>query len=159
MSAENSSAHPESAGEPTSPVSEAAAREIIAQIKVDSARTSVPVKRALADPAAFDVDPAGVWSRTSRHGAETLNVTSARQDLTGYQELASAVGGYRSGNAQCTQSFRFSQNAPAKQIPTLLMCWRISAGRSVYTVAANPDGRPSLARSLATIDREWATLT
>jgi hypothetical protein len=89
----------------------------------------------------------------------TLRVVSARGDLTGSKELLwVADGGHPVGNARCSQKFRFNAKSAVTEKPTLLICWRTSAIRSVYTVAVNLDGRPSEKASVATIDKVWAEL-
>jgi hypothetical protein len=90
----------------------------------------------------------------------TLKVVSAREDLTGQRELAwVADGGEPVGSSRCTQTFRFSGGTTAAERPTLLVCWRTSAEKSVYTVAVDLDGRPSKQASVAEIDKTWAKLT
>jgi hypothetical protein len=89
----------------------------------------------------------------------TLKVVSARGDLTGSKELLwVADGGHPVGNARCSQKFRFNSKSDVTEKPTLLICWRTSATRSVYTVAVTLDGRPSEQASVATIDKVWAQL-
>lgn len=89
----------------------------------------------------------------------TLRVVSARADLTGQRELAwVADSGYRVGTARCTQNFRLPPGTPARVRPTMLICWRTSAARSVYTVAVDIDRPPSAPASVAAIDRVWSTL-
>jgi hypothetical protein len=89
----------------------------------------------------------------------TMSVVSARADLTGRRELGWVVdAGIRVGSSRCTQTFRIEPGSAARERPTLLLCWRTSAQRSVYTVAIDLDGRPSKQESVAEIDRVWATL-
>ena len=93
-----------------------------------------------------------------RDGA-TLQVVSARRDLTGQRELAWAADQGRAvGAVRCTQNFRFTAGAKASEKPTLLVCWRISANRSVYSIAVTAAGRPSMTASAAAIDRRWSKL-
>lgn len=88
----------------------------------------------------------------------TLRVVSARADLTGVRELAwAADDGVPVGDARCTQNFHFS-NAPAAEKPTLLLCWRTSPSKSVYTIAVTLKGRPSTETSVAAIDKQWDKL-
>jgi hypothetical protein len=89
----------------------------------------------------------------------TLKVVSARLDLTGQRELSLAADeGLPVGDARCTQNFRFSADAPAVEKPTLLLCWRTSAARSVYTIATSVKGPPSAAASVAAINQRWAEM-
>jgi len=89
----------------------------------------------------------------------TLRVVSANSDLTGQRELAwVADKGQPVGDARCTQNFRIGPGAPARVRPTLLICWRTSAQRSVYTVAVDVDHRPSPKASVDELDRVWNEL-
>jgi hypothetical protein len=98
-------------------------------------------------------------SGSHKHDGSTLRIVSARQDLTGYRELAwVADKGTAVGDADCSQKFRFSADTAAKEKPTLLVCWRTSAERSVYTVMVDPSGRPSKQDSVAALDKRWAEL-
>ena len=62
------------------------------------------------------------------------------------------------GNARCTQTITLSNDVPASARPTLMLCWRVGAQKSVYTVAIKADGRPAAKTSVALIDKEWARL-
>jgi hypothetical protein len=90
---------------------------------------------------------------------EELRLYSARLDMTGQKQLA-WVGdqGERVGDASCTKNVHFSADVKPHVRPTLLLCWRVSADKSVYTVAVNLDGHPSAAKSVAAIDKEWKRL-
>lgn len=89
----------------------------------------------------------------------TFRVVSAPTDLSGQHELAwLADSGHRVGDAQCTQNFRIGQNASAYIRPTMLICWRTSPTKSVYTVAVNLDQTPSEEDSVAKIEEIWATM-
>ncbi|WP_148308129.1 hypothetical protein [Actinoplanes friuliensis] len=91
-----------------------------------------------------------------RTTGETLKVYSAKDDLTGQKELAwVADGGESVGDARCTQKIRVSPDAPAKERPTLLLCWRTSETKSVYTVSVSVHGVPSKKKSVAAITKEW----
>jgi hypothetical protein len=88
-----------------------------------------------------------------------LQVVSARLDLTGQRELTWAADeGLPVGDARCTQKFRFSAGASVVEKPTLLLCWRTSASRSVYTIATSVKGPPSADASIAAINQRWAEL-
>jgi len=89
----------------------------------------------------------------------TLKVVSARLDLTGQRELSWIVDeGAPVGDAHCTQKFRIMAGGPVAVKPTLLVCWRTSTAKSVYTVAINMAGKPSRKASVAAIGEEWARL-
>lgn len=122
----------------------------------DQVRRPLPPVNGNAAPAASEVT---VTNTGSLREGGTLRVVSARQDLTGHRELRwAADAGEAVGTARCTQNFRLSAGAPAKERPTMLLCWRTSAERSVYTIAVSADGRPSKAASVAVIDQRWAQL-
>ena len=89
-----------------------------------------------------------------------VKVVSARQDLTGKRELSWVAGqaGEKVGDARCSQSISLSPDVPAKERRTLLLCWRTSAGKSVYTIAVDPKARPSKQRSVAELTRVWSSL-
>jgi hypothetical protein len=94
-----------------------------------------------------------------REDGKMLRVVSARKDLTGYDELAWVAGaGKRVGSSRCTQEIRLSNEQKPKKRPTLLLCWRTSAERSVYTVAVNVKQKPSQRESVAAINKAWAKL-
>ncbi|MCY1145359.1 hypothetical protein OWR29_45785 [Actinoplanes sp. Pm04-4] len=94
-----------------------------------------------------------------RKGGKTLRIVSARQDLTGLRELAwVADEGKPAGKARCTQNIRLYNNPKPRERPTLLLCWRTTADKSVYTVAVDVNERPSTAESLKAIERRWAEM-
>jgi hypothetical protein len=90
----------------------------------------------------------------------SMRVVSAKGDLTGQRELAwPADEGTKVGDARCTQNFQFNaQSAPGIR-PTLMICWRTSKDKSVYTVAVDVANKPSAQNSVAVLDREWNSLT
>jgi hypothetical protein len=90
----------------------------------------------------------------------TMRIVSARQDLTGQRELAWAADqGVPVGNARCTKKIRLSPDAEIREIPTLLLCWRTSAAKSVYVIAVKRNGGPSKQASVSEIERVWAKLS
>jgi hypothetical protein len=94
-----------------------------------------------------------------REDRATLRVVSARGDLTGQRELAMVAGkGKPVGDAFCSQMIRVSAGAKAEKKPNLLLCWRTSARKSVFTVAVDLDGAPSEEKSVAAIGKEWQAL-
>lgn len=135
--------------------------EQIAAARSAAATATNQVRRPMspADARVATVQDTEVTTSTVRRGGETLTVKSARQDLTGYAELRLAADeGKKVGNARCTNKIRASAGAPATERPTLLLCWRTSAQRSVFTLAVKVTGRPSQAASVAAIDKAWAKL-
>ncbi|GAB7041707.1 MULTISPECIES: hypothetical protein [Catenuloplanes] len=88
-----------------------------------------------------------------------LRVASARTDLTGYQELAWVTDDTtKVGDVECTNKIRLSPDVPATERPTLLICWRLSGTKSVYTVAVDMDGRPAPEESVAALSKRWQEL-
>ncbi|GAA3336354.1 hypothetical protein GCM10020358_08180 [Amorphoplanes nipponensis] len=123
------------------------------------AKATAQVFRPLPDAAVAEVDEDDVTTTTVRRDGETVRVMSARADLTGYRELAWTVDdGIKFGDVRCTSKVRLSKDVKPRERPTLLLCWRTSSTRSVYTVAVKPDGRPSAALSATTIDQAWDKL-
>jgi hypothetical protein len=120
--------------------------------------SSVPrqIGAAAAAPAAqITVTESGSMSRD---GA-TLRVVSALGDLSGQRELGwVADDGQPVGTSYCSQNFHYSAGVPAGENPALLVCWRISAVKSVIAVAVSDRGRPSAANAVAAIDRRWESL-
>jgi len=132
-------------------------RAAVAAARADGAAHSRPILHAVAPPAGAATGP--VRERNEKTAQGTIRVVSARYDLTGQRELGLAGDdGDPVGSARCTQRVKFSAEAAAQVKPSLLLCWRTSAGRSVVTLAAVPGGHPSSARSVAAIDKEWAAL-
>ncbi|MEV6493884.1 hypothetical protein AB0M20_35470, partial [Actinoplanes sp. NPDC051633] len=123
-------------------------------------RAGVKITRPLSQtPADRSVTAADLTVSQTSSGRATLKVVSARKNLAGYRELGwVADDGEPVGAAQCSQTFRFNAGMKPAEKPALLICWRTSATRSVYTIATNPDGRPSKQASVAAIDRQWERL-
>ncbi|GIE06578.1 hypothetical protein [Paractinoplanes durhamensis] len=131
--------------------------EQIRQAREKAAADGYPVQKALT--AGPNVPTGPVDERTEKHKGGILRVITARHDLTGQRELLwPANGGKRVGDAECTQTFRFSNNDKASTKPNLLLCWKTSAKRSVITMMIDQDGKPSGAESVKVIDQEWAKL-
>ena len=135
--------------------------EMIEEVKGTAAKAN-NVRRPLPQPATTVAGKDVTVTETgslNKDGA-TLRVVSARADLTGQRELA-LVGdaGQPVGDARCTQSVRFTAGGTPVEKPSLMICWRTSAGRSVYTVAVVKQGRPSAETSVAAISKQWAKLS
>jgi hypothetical protein len=110
-------------------------------------------------PAVVDVDVTVSSSGSLPKDHRTLRVVTARSDLTGQRELAwAADAGYAVGKAKCTQNFRFSETSRVGERPTMLLCWRTSAQKSVVVIAVDIDKRPSAQKSVATLNRIWSRL-
>ncbi|WP_433080564.1 hypothetical protein ACQP1P_43460 [Dactylosporangium sp. CA-052675] len=98
-------------------------------------------------------------SETTSPDRTTLRIVSARADLTGQRELAwVADDGHAVGDAHCSQNFRLSANQPVSHKPNMLICWRVSTAKSVFTVLIDQSGHPSEADSVAAIDKTWLEL-
>jgi hypothetical protein len=88
-----------------------------------------------------------------------MRIMTAKGDLSGQREMLwAADGGKPVGDARCTQKFHFSANGEAAVRPTMLLCWRTSAARSVVVLSIAKQGRPSQAASVAMIGRQWDSL-
>jgi hypothetical protein len=86
-------------------------------------------------------------------------VVSARGDLSGAREMQwAADDGELIGAVHCTRNFQFDEEKPAIVRPTMLLCWHITARRSVYVVAVDLDQPPSEQAAASTIERVWKTL-
>ena len=87
-----------------------------------------------------------------------IRVLSARYDLTdGGSLLWAADDGVPVGDTRCTRNLRVDGSAPTNR-PRVLLCWRVSAGKSVVTVATGPSRGPVPAASARVIDRVWQRL-
>jgi hypothetical protein len=124
------------------------------------AKRRVPTKRALVLPTkTLDPSAVTVTNSGSPGDSTTLRVISARGDLTGQRELAwVADDGTKAGDARCSQTIQLSPDTKPARKPTLLICWRTSATRSVVTVMVNLAGHPSTKASVAALDKRWAAL-
>ena len=134
----------------------------LAQRVVIVRAAGVPVPAAMPPQLGVGVAPQSVSvtddGSIEREGA-TLRVVSAPGNLTGQRELAwVADAGQPVGDAFCSQRFHLGGSLPAGENPALLVCWKLSMLRSVFTVAVNAAGRPSAPFSVAALDREWARL-
>jgi len=137
-------------------------RDSIAAAKGTAAKAAGQVRRPLPPIAPAEVVKDIKVRNTGSLAADgaTLRVVSARGDLTGLRELALlADGGVAVGDAHCGQNFRFTAGAPAVEKPTMMICWRTSPERSVYTVAVSKTGRPSAEAGVAAITEQWIKLS
>ncbi|HEX8344216.1 MAG TPA: hypothetical protein VF657_05665 [Actinoplanes sp.] len=114
-----------------------------------------PVPQATADVAEVKVANTG----SLKEDKQTMRLVSGRGDLSGQKELAwVADDGQVVGSSRCSQTFKLANNTKPERKPNLLICWRTSATKSVYTVAVDLDGDPSEQKSVAAIDAEWKRL-
>ena len=99
--------------------------------------------------------------RTTGSTAEgrTMRIITAEGDLTGQRELGWVAGGItKMGEVSCSQTFQLANEEKPGKKPSLLVCWRTSATKSVATVAVNLRGKPSQKESVEVIGREWRKL-
>lgn len=141
--------------------SEKEVREEIDKARAQAKADGVELQRPLQAKggAAAKADEA-VTQRTESIKDGSVRVTTARHDLTDSAALLIAGDGGKSvgDGVKCTNRVRFSQDTPATERPTLLVCWRTSANRSVVTMMATPRGIPSADANVSIINREWAKL-
>jgi hypothetical protein len=143
--------------------------ERVAAAKAAGAKSDGRIKRPLPNPAgAVAADRVrttedGVTIRETgslKKGPGTMRIVSARRDLTGEREFAwPADAGESVGNARCTHKLRLSPDAEMQVLPTLLLCWRTSAARSVCIVAVKLNAQPSKRAIVSEIDRVWSKLS
>jgi hypothetical protein len=135
--------------------------ERIRAVREAAKKHTTKVNYPLAPPVSGHVvADADLTLKVTKTGGELLKLYSARQDLTGQKELAWVTDEQqKAGGDGCTDKVRFSTSTPAKARPTLLICWKLSPDKSVYTVAVAPAGKPSAKRSLAALDKEWSRLS
>jgi hypothetical protein len=116
-------------------------------------RRPFPQVTSTADPSKVTVTQTG-----SPAIGHYLRVSTSRQNLANYQELAWARDGKKFGDATCTQTITLSPDTPPKVKPTLLLCWRTSARKSVYTIAVDFKKPPAKEVSVAALDKAWAKM-
>jgi hypothetical protein len=137
-------------------------KDSIAEVRELARQPNNNVRRPPAKADAFEVDDEDLKITSTgslKDDKATLKVVSARQDLTGQRELSWAADeGKLVGKVRCTQKVRFAEGAPAVEKPTLLLCWRTSEAKSVYTLAVNLTGKPSTKRSVTAVNKEWKKL-
>jgi hypothetical protein len=105
----------------------------------------------------------GVWATDAqvhrsqvKVGQDILRITSARRNLAGQRELSWIPdAGEKVGDASCSNKVRLAEGAPEMVKPTLLLCWRTTATKSVFVISVNPAGRPSKTTAVAAVDKEW----
>lgn len=106
-------------------------------------------------PKIFSVIDTGSMSRDG----ETMRLVSALGDLTGRRELSwVADAGTPVGDGLCSQTFHYSAPVEPGTNPSLLVCWRVSAQKSVISVAVSKSGTPSMQAGVAAIDHQWDRL-
>ncbi|GIF03683.1 hypothetical protein [Actinoplanes siamensis] len=134
--------------------------ERLAEARGANRRLGTTVRRP-REKAPVDVDPSKV-RRVERGSVQKdrrlTRVVSSRQDLSGYAELAwIADEGEPYGNARCSRNIQMS-DAPPRERPTLMMCWRLTPDKSVYAITVDLRRRPTARDTVAALDREWARM-
>ncbi|WIM94939.1 hypothetical protein ACTOB_006998 [Actinoplanes oblitus] len=133
----------------------------VAEARKSAILGKVEIKRPLQAPPPVPVKDLQVTnSGDIRKDKATMRVVSARSDLTGQRELAWISGaGESAGNGiECSQRIKLQNNDKAHVRRNLLLCWRVSANKSVYTVTVALNGQPSRSKSVAAIERRWAEM-
>lgn len=130
----------------------------------DEEVASALLSRLLAAPRST---PSGVASAaggtivvTNEPGPDgsAIRILSARYDLTARGTLLwAADSGQVVGDARCTQNVRVG-GGTAETRPGLLLCWRVSAAKSVVTIATSRTGSPVAATSARVLHRAWEQL-
>lgn len=118
----------------------------------------IKAQRAIPQPAV--TAPLQRWEEGSlRKNGKMLRVVSAAQDLTGYKELAwVADEGEKVGSSRCSQTLKMSNEQEPRVRPTIVICWRLSPERSVYSLLIDLKKKPSMRESVAKIDKVWARM-
>jgi hypothetical protein len=140
------------------PVSDAVRKRVM-EAREQGEKYGVKVTRPLT--AAAGVAPVVDLRRTTTGSLAKgiVRLVTARSDLTGQQELGWVAGGVIDhGDDKCTQTFRLSNEPVARKKPTLLLCWRTSADKSVVAAIVDPKGRPSTAKALTAVDDKWDSM-
>jgi hypothetical protein len=138
------------------PSPSAMADEEVASLQVSRLLQALPAPSGPGMAAASV--PVTVTNRSGTDGS-AIRVVSARYDLTGRSELlAAADRGQVVGGARCTRNLRVGAAATPEVRPTMLLCWRTAADKSVVTVAINKVHAPSAGVSAAVVDQEWIAM-
>ena len=99
--------------------------------------------------------PVTVSTETGMDGS-MIRVVAARYDLTG--RWSAGDPGRRVGDARCTAKLAAVPGGPAVERPTMLVCWRMSASKSVVTVAIRAQAHPLAGSSVDVLDRNWTEM-
>ncbi|BCY13910.1 hypothetical protein [Actinoplanes sp. L3-i22] len=92
-------------------------------------------------------------------GTSDVSVVAADYDLTGLGQLRWAGDrGGNTGNALCTQKFKFDPAKAAETKSDMVMCWRTSSKKSVVALAFGQHGsHPSAELIAGVVDDHWST--
>ena len=150
-----------SAAKPSKAVSRAPLGPAV-QKQIDEARAAAKARRQVTKPLPPPrkvVPDSAVSTRIMQTKASYLRITTARADLKNQKDQRMAADeGTKTGNVNCTQRFHFASNAKPRVIPNMMICWRVSASRSVVTLGVTYKGKPSMSTYADVIAREWAKL-
>jgi len=131
--------------------------EQIAELQVGRLLQAPPAPMA-SGMAAAESAPVTVSYRSGTDGS-TIRVVSAHYDLTGRWELlAAADRGHIVGGARCTPNLNAGPAATPKIRPSMLLCWRTAANKSVVTIAIDKLRPPSARASAEVVDQEWTAM-
>jgi hypothetical protein len=154
---------PEPSAAPTpqasgAPLSDETVTEILkARKKME--KEGVEVKRPLKKGGAAQAANVEATTEGSLSTGGIVRMVTAKEDLTGQRELAWVSGGitkYR--DVPCSQTVRFSPDSPPEKKDNLLICWRTSAAKSVISIVVDPDGKPSRAKAVDALEKEWRSM-
>jgi hypothetical protein len=123
-----------------------------------AAKNGVSIKHPRTATSVGSEDTGGIIEKNvgSLKEGGSMRIVSAPYDLTGQREMLwAADAGHRVGNVKCSNKLQLSNEDEAKERPTVLLCWRTSAKKSVITVAVVPKGRPDRAKSVAALNEQW----
>ncbi|GIF28767.1 hypothetical protein Aut01nite_17530 [Actinoplanes utahensis] len=145
------------------PETEKPAPQVSAEIMAARSRAAADgheLQRARGHTPKLTSDDVTVTQSGSLEQGHTLKVVSARGDLTDYEELGWLGDQPKpAGKTDCTQKFQLATDREPTERPTLLLCWRITAQKSAYTVAVNLKGRPDRKESVAALEKAWSKLS
>jgi hypothetical protein len=141
---------------PSPSTSSKSAAQRIKDARENAAKHGVPLMRPLPAVTVPPEDITVTNSGSLESSAGTLRTISARGDLTGQRELAWVTGdGTPYGDAHCTQTLHFANNTKPAARPTLMLCWHISATKSVAVVLVRAKGKPTMAAAVTALDKRW----
>jgi hypothetical protein len=138
---------------PAATASAAATVSAAVPTRSPAGKPPVPTKRAATAPAVpVQVSASGSLAKDRRY----IRVYSARGDASGEREMQwVADEGHPVGSARCTQTFKVNAQDTPRERPTMVLCWRITAAKSVYVISVDIEKRPSDQAAVAALDRAW----
>jgi len=129
----------------------------IRKAREQAEKDGYPLLRPIAPAANAVMGPVNERNTADKSGS--LRIITAQHDLSGQREMLwAADDGKPAGNARCTDKFHFSNAQKPEVLPTMLMCWRTAAAKSVVVIKVTYHGRPAARDTAAVVDREWAKL-